>query len=316
MTARFILTLDCEGLWGVADQLGSNHARALTDRTLREAYDGLTGLLDDTDVPATFAFVAAFILPPQRLHALRPELRRAAAGVPGYVEHAEQACMGEGWSGDWAFEAVRAARTRHEMALHGSTHIPWGWAGFTADAARAELQLAFDTAPELAGHVQTFVYPRNEVAHREVLAEFGIAGAREARPVRSRAGLLVEELTPAAPDADPPPAAPVRIPAGRFLNWRCGPRRAIPPWVTRARFRRSLIAAERSGRVLHLWTHPENLASGPGTMKLLQDVIEDVARMRDAGRCEVLTQADYCERVAPEFTEACRARRDARLAMS
>ncbi|MBC3193495.1 hypothetical protein H7X46_20755 [Pseudonocardia sp. C8] len=314
MTARFILSLDCEGRWGVADLLDSPHARALTDRALREAYHGLLAVLDAAAVPATFAFVAAFTLPPDRLRALRPDLRRAAARLPGYVEHAERACAGEGWSGQWAFDAVRSARTRHELALHGATHVPWDHPGFTADAARAELQLAFDAAPELARQVRTFVYPRNRVAHRQVLAEFGIAGARDARPSRSRPGALFEELSPAAPDTDPPADVPVRIPAGRFLNWRSGPRRAVPPRVTRSRFRRSLSTAARTGGVVHVWTHPENLASGPGTLELLRDIVTDVVRLRDAGRCDVLTQADYCDRVAPGLLDASRARRDARLA--
>ncbi|BBG04097.1 MULTISPECIES: polysaccharide deacetylase family protein [Pseudonocardia] len=299
MTARFILSLDCEGRWGVADQLESEHARALTDQALRRAYSEVLSALDRFAVPATFAFVAAFTLSPQRLQAARPELRRAAARVQGYVEHAVDASAGEGWAGDWALEAVRTAHVTHELALHGATHVPWDRPGFTAAAARAEMQLAFDLAPELARDARTFIYPRNRVEHRTVLSEFGLVGARDDRGRRSRVRSLAEEFLPARPEADLPLAEPIRIPAGHFLNWRCGRRRVIPPVITRERIRRSVAAAERTGATVHLWTHPENFASGPGTLDVLRGILEDVARARDAGRCEVLTQVDYCRTVDP-----------------
>lgn len=316
MTARFVLSLDCEGRWGIADDLGSAHARALDDRSLRQAYRQLLDVLDALAIPATFAFVGTFTLDRPGLRAVRGELAALAARAPGYLEPAiDQIDDGEGWSGDWAVDAVGSASVRHELALHGGTHLPWLWPGVTDDVARADLALAFDAAPEFVRHVRTFIPPRNQVAHRHVLTEFGIAGSRDARPLLGRAASLRDELDPRmAPDPDPPPAVPVRVPAGRFVNWRHGPRRLVPPAVTRMRFRRALETATRTGDVVHCWTHPENLASGPGTLDLLAGVLTDAARLRDAGRCEVLTQADYCVRADPAAMDDARARRDARLA--
>ena len=46
MPARFIFSLDCEGKWGVADQLHRDAHRTLSTERLREAYAGLLALLD------------------------------------------------------------------------------------------------------------------------------------------------------------------------------------------------------------------------------------------------------------------------------
>jgi plasmid stabilization system protein ParE len=55
-----------------------------------------------------------------------------------------------------------------------------------------------------------------------------------------------------------------------------------------------LNRAEKTGRIVHYWLHPENVASAPATLSSLRDIVETAARMRDAGRCEILTQRSYC----------------------
>lgn len=312
---RFILSLDCEGKWGVADQLGGDFAATLDDERLKAGYSRLIGLLDEFEMPATFAFVGTFSLGPAELRDLRPALHDLARTVPGYLEPAlaDGGRPGaNGWTGDWAVAAVDAARTPHEIALHGATHIPWDWPGMTAAVARQELGLLYEVGAPILDRVTTYIYPRNAVQHREVLAEFGIAGARDARSPRSRVSSLLSEFdVRAAPDPDPPLASPLRIPAGYFVNWLSGLRRAVPPAVTLWRARQMLRRAAQTGDVVHFWTHPENLVSAPATHDLLRGILAEVSRLRDAGRCEVLTQEQFCRRVDPSHVDGAVQRRDA-----
>lgn len=317
MSARFILSLDCEGKWGVADGLHPALERDLSDGSLRCAYRDLVALLDELALPATFAFVGTFSLGHAALRDLRPALEDLARHAPDYLGPALADMAGpgaEGWSGEWAVERVATARTTHELALHGGTHVPWDHPGMTADVARAEMELVYDAGAPLLDEVSTFVYPRNAVAHREVLHEFGLAGARGARLRGSRlANLAAEFDLRDGPDTDPEPAVPLEVPAGFFVNWLSGPRRLVPTALTRLRFARMLSRAERDGGVVHLWLHPENLATAPATLGLLREVLTDVAHARDAGRCEVLTQLDYCLRADPALVDDARKRRDSRL---
>lgn len=62
MTARFILSLDCEGKWGGADHLTPADHAGLSDQRLRQAYSDNLALLDEFDLPATSAFFGCFSL--------------------------------------------------------------------------------------------------------------------------------------------------------------------------------------------------------------------------------------------------------------
>ena len=119
MTARFILSLDCEGKWGVADHLTPADAAGLSDERLRQADGDIVALLDEYGLPATFAFVGCFSLSARALADLRPELKGA------YVAPAIAAAFAgsrQGWVGEWALETVQGARLTHEIGLHGYSH--------------------------------------------------------------------------------------------------------------------------------------------------------------------------------------------------
>jgi peptidoglycan/xylan/chitin deacetylase (PgdA/CDA1 family) len=295
VAGKFILSFDCEGKWGVADILTPEHGRDLSDERLRNAYHSILAILDEFDIPATFAFVGTFAQSPADFGRIRLGIEALAGKAQAYLAPALREIDeggGEGWHGDHLVEEVTQSRAGHEIALHGVTHVPWTM----LDEASAEAEMAL--FQELQGPVResrTFVYPRNLVSHQAVLARHGFVGFRTARPERSRLlSLLAEFNLLETPEIPVPPADLVLIPAGFFLNWRSGLRRLVPPAVTRMRVRRLLGAAAAGGTVVHYWLHPENVASAPSTLELLRALVREVARSRDAGDCEVMTQLGYC----------------------
>jgi hypothetical protein len=314
MTAKFILSLDCEGKWGVADHLTPHDHDSLSDARLRAAYAGILAALDDFDIPATFAFVGTFSLSADRLKALTPAIADLARDLPGYLEPAlADMATGtrQGWTGDWAVEAVATAKAGHEIGLHGATHVPWTWPGMTPDMARRELGLIYEAKAPILSRTTTFIFPRNAGDHPRLLDEFGIAGLRATRAHSSRLASLASEFNLfEKPEGVPPPARPLAIPAGYFVNWLSGGRRLAPQAVSRLRARRRLARAAATGETVHYWTHPENIASAPATLDLLRGILAEVAALRDAGRCEVLTQDGWCRRVDPAHVAASEARRD------
>jgi len=295
MAARFVLSLDCEGKWGVADSLTASHRCKLTDDRLAGAYDAILRLLDEYDIAATFAFAGLFSQTAAQFARLRPLVEAFAKNAPDYLRpalHDIDASQGSGWHGAHLVGGVTSARAGHEIALHGVTHVPW--TSMSEELAEAELAL-FERLEAPVRQSQTFVYPRNLVAHVDMLERRGMLGYRTATPGRSRAASLASEFN-IFPRPESPVAshALVPIPGGFFLNWRSGPRRLIPPAVTLHRARRLLDRAISAGEVVHYWLHPENIATAPATLSVLRGLIEEVARRRDAGTCEVLTQLDYC----------------------
>lgn len=295
MAARFILSFDCEGKWGVADRLTAAQQRELTDDRLRSAYRSIVDLLDEYRISATFAFAGAFSQSPGAFQAIRPELQRLSESAPAYLGPALrdiEETRGSGWHGGDLVEIVANARTPHEIALHGVTHVPW--TAMDAAFAEAELRL-FERLQGPVRRSRTFVYPRNLVAHAHALEDRGFEGFRAARPSRSRLLSLLSEFNLwEDPESPAKGNEIVPIPAGFFLNWRSGLRKLVPPTVTRARAKRLLQRAAPSGSVVHYWLHPENIASAPSTFQLLQALVREVAAAREEGHCEVLTQLGYC----------------------
>jgi peptidoglycan/xylan/chitin deacetylase (PgdA/CDA1 family) len=294
MPARFILSFDCEGKWGVADELTAQHQHNLCDARLGEAYRSILRLLDEFEVSATFAFVGAFTQSPAGFARVRPAIEAFRPNAPDYLGsalHSLDQTGGAGWHGADLVDLVTQARVRHEIALHGVTHVPWT----DLDDAAAHAELAI--VPLLEGPIRqsrTFVYPRNLVAHTELLAARGFEGFRTAR-CRSRLSSFMSEFNLfEQPDWPAPSNGIVHIPAGFFLNWRHGARRLVPPSLTRQRARRLLHTAAAGGGVVHFWLHPENIASAPSTLGLLKLLIGEVAEARESGHCDVMTQVGYC----------------------
>jgi peptidoglycan/xylan/chitin deacetylase (PgdA/CDA1 family) len=302
MTGRFILSLDCEGKWGVADHLGPVEHRALGDASLREAYSSVVGLLDEFDIPATFSFVGLFGESPGSFRRLRPAIEQLAARAGDHLQPAlDDLDHGsrEGWHGDWAVEMAGAAKTHHEIALHGVTHFPWDRMD---DAFVAQEMALYRELESPVGRSLTMVFPRNRLAHADLLPSIGIEGYRLARKRRSRLQSLAAEFNifeRGEPDASAPDRRPVPIPAGYFVNWQNGLRRLVPKAVSKRRFANILADAETMEGVCHFWLHPENIASAPATLELLRGMIRQIARARDAGRCIVQTQIDYCRQRKP-----------------
>jgi len=297
MNARVILSFDCEGKWGIADCLTPSLHAQHRDARLREVYTRILALLDKYHIPATFAFVGCFSASPEKLALMRPDLEKLAVHFPHYLGRALEDCFDgtrEGWTGDWAVEAVQNAQCDHEVGLHGVTHIPWDDPAMTEELACEELDIAYRHTLPLVANCLTQIFPRNAVAFTHLLAERGILGYREARRPSSRfASLLSEFNIWAVPDAAFAYESPQRIPAGYFLNWHHGLRKLVPVTVTRLRVRNLLRRAARDQMIVHYWTHPENFATAPSTFAAFEALLQEVAIARDAGLCTVLTQASY-----------------------
>jgi len=300
--ARFIISLDCEGKWGMADHLEPYHHELLTDAALARAYERLVALFAGYEVPATFAFVMAFTLSPDERERFRTELLgdETDAWLQPYREDLA-AGRHQGWHVPEALDIVRAASI-HEVACHSFCHRPLGDASISAAGAASELRSAHDVARLKGLSLETFIFPRNEVGHLAELKASGFLGYRERlqRP-RGRLGRalsLAEEMNVLAGAQRPSPHHDglVPIPSGRFLNWRFGARAWIPAAATKARWSH-LLRSAGAGDVVHLWLHPHNLITAPDTEPLLEAVLDDVAAMRDAGRISVVTQRDYCREV-------------------
>ena len=300
----FVISLDCEGKWGMADRIDAAIDRRLSDDALRESYRRLLALFRELDMPVTFAFVSAFTLTSRERTRYAEWFEDVEVDGANWLRHfrRQEADGAQGW---FLPDALRMVEDdgRHEIASHGFAHVPIGAPGVGADVARRELERARLVGRERGHLPRTYVYPRNLVAHRDVLAGAGFEAFRASRTTRGDGGTLrvATKEWNVFQRADPPPAVAngaTALPAGHFLNWRVGLRARIPAAVTTARWRNMIDDAARSGRVAHLWLHPHNLIDSPQTFASLTAIARHAATRRDQGRLRLLTQAACYDRAA------------------
>ena len=295
--ATFTLSLDCEGLWGMADQEKGVRAGVICDRSLQQAYDLIRRVLEQNQIAATCAFVSAFAAGREAVRQQIGLLRSLAEAKPEWYVHSLAAIREDrldGWMGDRFYREMRSAG--HEMAWHGATHL--SLADSTPDAA-VELELEFaERMFEVLGHrPETVVFPRNEVGHLPRLLAAGFTTYRAARPGHALARLAGAarewNVWDRGTQVHPVMSQGWSVsPAGYFLNWPAGLRGLVPAAVTVQRWTSLLRAAVADGQYVHMWFHPHNLVTAPAMQETFTAVMCEVGKFVRSGDLAAVTMAD------------------------
>jgi peptidoglycan/xylan/chitin deacetylase (PgdA/CDA1 family) len=299
---RFTLSLDFELGWGTLAN-GRWRAREASGvyTELRRVLPRFLDALDELAIPVTWAAVGAMVARPEELdfghlpRALRLEREH-------FVETAEDATR----DGRDLLDAVRSARTPHEIATHTYSHPRFGATGMTSEVRRAELGLGVTALRRWEMAPESLVFPENDATDLALVHDVGLRRARLA-PILGKSGnagplhrgqCLLRALRPppaVVSSADP---TGVRTETGSMLlHWPLAAPR-IRRHLTLARALRGTAHAV-SGRAVHYWLHPFNLAEIPGLMDGLSKLLQRVARERDDGRLVVTPMGSAAPEAIP-----------------
>lgn len=290
-----IISLDCEGRWGLSDMLGPRE-RLITQESLEWAYRCLLDALDRHGLSATFAFVSLFAMPADAQWERIKELRQS----PAHHQWTEAAYedFSHGSTSGWTFhEALQWVRSReqHEVASHSYSHLPMRGAG---DALAYELNGVSDWARGENLTISTYIYPRNQIESSDLLRH-PLIGFRDEPPLSRGLGPYLYYVSPlgrSSPDPAPQ-AGVVAIPGGDMLQWRCSWRRILPRAIAVSRWRSTLRHAAKTGGCAHLWLHPHNLITGHKQLDLLDIHLSDAAAFVRDGQLVNRTQREYSKYV-------------------
>jgi hypothetical protein len=274
--------------------------------SLSKAYTQIFEILEKHKIPATFALVGLFAggyeqYVDSRGELLESEPHRNWLQVP---ERSFAAGHHDGWFYPELVNQINA-RGNHEIASHSFTHLPLHDEGVTEDSFSTEMKFVHQWKEKNSIELSTFIYPRNQVKFLDQLNDFNYAGYRQCDIQNSayanRFRILQDECNIGRKsDTHSLSAKPIAIPPGTFLNWRRGPRRVIPKWVTLKRWSNVLDHAVASGGVAHLWMHPHNLITARGQVDLFEDAIASVAKTQRSGLIKSVTQAEYCKEITQQ----------------
>jgi peptidoglycan/xylan/chitin deacetylase (PgdA/CDA1 family) len=299
--ARFILSFDCEGKWGMADDPAMASNNPIGHKSLVKAYARIFEILERYEVPATFALVGVFAGGYEEYVESRNELleskpHRSWLQIP---EQSFTAGVKDGW---FYPELVQHIRSKgiHEIASHSYSHLPMNNQDVTRSSFSTELNLVQQWSAKNSIELGTFIFPRNQIQYPEELNNFGYLGYRQCdlqnAAYANRLKILQDECNiRKTSDAHSTLVKPIAIPPGTFLNWRHGPRRVIPEQLTLKRWSNVLQHAIAVGGVAHLWLHPHNLVTAKGQDRLFERAISMVAAMHKKDLLLPVTQKQYCE---------------------
>ncbi len=316
----FTLSLDFELIWGYLDLEPPFAFRAACERERAQVIERLLALLCEFGVSATWCVVGHLLL--ERCAAVEgrkhPDLPRPQhawcrrdwyALDPGADEQSQPLFYARS-----LVEKIQAARPRQEIGCHTFSHVIFGDAGCAREVAVAEVRESLRLARELGIEMRSFVFPRNQAGHLEVLREFGFSCYRGVEPQWYRTAgwpLAVQRLAhggSALVAGTPPVSLPQRdasglwnLPASMLYFPMHGWRRLVPVSRRVRRAQRGLDAAAQQGRVFHLWFHPTNLADGTEAMFTgLRAILAHAERLRSRGELEFLSMGELAARCAAE----------------
>jgi glycosyltransferase involved in cell wall biosynthesis/peptidoglycan/xylan/chitin deacetylase (PgdA/CDA1 family) len=290
----FVLSLDLELAWGTRGRPAAQHAAAFLDGT-RQAVAGLIDRLDAHGIRATWATVGALLL---GSHSTRPPLldTNELADVP-----TGSAATQPNWYAEDLIESILEATTPQELGCHTMTHPlvepgPDGRATF-----RSELERSLEVFADWhLPRPTSFVYPKAQMAHFDVLCEMGFTAFRgpesgwfETLPGRLlSAGCRWLDARLRQPPAVRQPLYTADglwlIPSSQFYSpfYSVGRHVGVADRVAKAI--KGLHKAAEHGGVFHLWTHPFNL--GQQTRQLLEgleQVFSEARRLAERGRLRI-----------------------------
>jgi len=294
---RVVLSIDAELAWGFHDL---EHPPKTRIERARWGWRRLLELLEAYELPATWCVVGQLFFRDTWLS--HPRLEGGSTKTGKSVEH---------WVGPDLIAAIRDADVDHELGSHSFSHTL-----FDPEADRATLEAELEACVAIAADqdisLESFVFPRNVVGHRELLAEYGFRCYRGEKPPRWYEG---SRLYPAGKFASfvagrrPPPVVTptvdehglVDIPASLCLFSFEGIARSLvepiagDPVVRKAR--QGIDAAEATGDICHLWLHPNDLTARRDRRRL-QAIFTYIDERRRLGDLEVEPMATVAAEVA------------------
>ncbi|MFB6178301.1 MAG: polysaccharide deacetylase family protein [Halorientalis sp.] len=294
-TGTFTLSLDTELAWGTFDVDRFEHHESAY-RATPTVVDRLCELFDEYQIPATWALVSHLLVDCEGDHT-----DRAAPNFAWIDDWFGSMPCATGldeslWYAPWLLDRLRDCGTDQEIGLHGATHMPLGATGCSRQNATEELEVAVETLRDRGVDPESFVFPRNDVGHLDVLADAGIRTYRSQdahwyeRPSVPGAVRPPLRFATEATRRSPPVVEPtvtddlVAIPGSQIFRPSHGGWQYTPSGSGVARAERGLERAAKTGGVFHLWFHPFNLGYDPSRdFDRLESILTMARELADSG---------------------------------
>lgn len=302
----FIMSLDCELLWGAVQHPNTRGAKTLRSdpRAGRGAVDFLLNIFEKYNIPATWAILGHLFL----------DSCNCENGIP----HQNMPRFKDDWFscdpcnnidraplyyGRDIVDKILSSPVKHEIGLHSFSHVPFSEC--SRDVAEAEVREGIMAAKKLGIAVKSFVFPYNTVGHVDVLRDNGfeiyrgqnIEGPKANQSFFTRSIKRVVDRMIAWPVEPKWSDGIWELPSSAYLSPPLFPYTLLP------KVKRGISQAIRLKRISHIFLHPHDLLAYPSLEKILEEVLTFVAQNRDQGKLQVMTMAELAAYLNDEMRE-------------
>lgn len=305
MTGKLIISVDCEGRWGVADR-GGKRLAGINNENLGRAYRQILTVLDRHNVRATFGFVAALCLEEEELLiAVRKcgdILSFAGNDWLAPARRSLEASLFSGWS---APELVSLVMTsgQHHICSHGGFHIPYDEKSVSPEAISEDISLVKQLESRHALNLDILIYPRNVVGFKGQLSEAGFRGYREIDRCELTSGIKgkIQRLSNEFLSRDrndlvgfsyKEEQEMLGLSPGKFLNASIGVRKFVPVKAIMRRIDCLLDSAVKNGSAVHFYTHPHNFISDKNMVQKFDYLLGRARDYERQGKMSIATMGD------------------------
>jgi peptidoglycan/xylan/chitin deacetylase (PgdA/CDA1 family) len=304
----FTISLDFELIWGTLDIIGPDKWSDLFRRERAVVIDRLLELFVEFDVSATWCILGHLFLDGcSAENGLKhPEIVRAHHAWHPADWFIDDPCAtvaaAPNFYGRDLVMKIRDCAVAQEIGSHSFSHVIFGDKGCSAEAARSELAECLRLAREMDIEMSSFVFPRNEIGHLDLVGEFGFKCYRGVepnwfeKPQYPHRFRRMMRLIDVLRRAKPPVVLPEReenglwnIPGSAMYFPMHGARRYIPAGARTKRAFKGLAAAAAEKKIFHLWFHPTNMVDETEKMFAgLRKILEYAALLRNKGKLDIL----------------------------
>lgn len=316
-----VISLDFELAWGVRDLYDTNHTYMLRVIQERKVIPQILNLFEEFDIAATWATVGfLFARTRSELQQFSPPVR------PGYKNARLDPYLETIGEGEWddpmhyahqLIEQIRKKK-RQEIATHTFSHYYCMEQGQTREAFMADIDSAISLAQHNGIQLKSIVFPRNQhnPEYDDILVSRGIVCYRgtEKHPVyrmgerknsrlpHKRFYRLIDSYWDLSGSHLVSWQGMVKesglcnIASSRYLRPVANASSLLSE-LRRKRIVTAMEEAAKTGKIFHLWTHPQGFGVSPEeNLKGLQAILDHYKRFQKQYGMLSLSMAEAAER--------------------
>jgi hypothetical protein len=308
----FTVSVDLELAWGICDQILDDDARRALSKE-RQIVKLLLNLMEEYEIRASWGVVGHLLQSenPWKSGTFHPEIPRPMlmGEARDWFFQVARDTSDPLWYGRDLVDMIKGCSPEQEIGSHSFCHVIYDEAAANQAAIMADIQLAKEIHAANDLPFDFFIFPRNVMGFKEILAKSGIKVYRgheerwyESLPCKSVHRLLnltyyLLSITPSTVKAKRDEHGLINVPASMLFIGRAGLLRDLIPDKSLAQMAIAGIdLAVKKKEIFHLWFHPSNFAYNTELQfQNLENIFRQANKLREKGSLEQRTSGDIAK---------------------